>query len=141
MSIVIDGDTFGAAAMVAGRYEVAWNPSAPEYQETETHVPGVTGSYTSSGGFVGQDLVCVLRWLNTTRAVTWDAVNEDVDSWKPATGKLVISITGPGAETYSRCKLRAARLVREIPMGNGSGYHVIDMECRFRAEVPASLPA
>jgi hypothetical protein len=141
MSIIIDGDTFGAAAMIAGRYEVAWLPGHPEYAETETHVPGVDGTYTSSGGFVGQDLVCVLRWISTTRALCWDYVMEDIESWRPQTDKLIVSVTGPGAEVYARCKLKGARMVREIPVGDGSGYHVIDMEVRFRAYARATLPA
>jgi hypothetical protein len=141
MSIVIDNDTWGAAAMIAGRYEVAWSPGAPEYQETELHVPGVDGSYTSSGGFVGQDLAMVLRWIGLTRSAVMDSVNEDVESWRPRTGTLVVSITGPGSEVFSRCKLRSARMIREIPLGDASGYHVIDMEVRFRAYARATLPA
>ena len=141
MSITIDGDTWGAAAMTAGRYEVAWMPSAPEHQETELHVPGVEGSYTSSGGFVGQDISCALRWIGETRGGVWDTVNEDIASWAPVTGKRVISITGPGGETFSRCKLKTVRTIREIPVGDGTGYHVIDLECRFRAYAPSSLPA
>jgi hypothetical protein len=137
MSIVIGTATFGAAAMTNARYEVAWQPGAPEHSETEIHIPGVSGSYTSEGGFVGQDLAMVLRWIGITRTQAWDDVNTDIASWRGA----VVSITGPGGETFTRCKLRTARLNREIPMGNGSGYHVIDYEIRFRAFAPATLPS
>ena len=125
MACTIAGTLFSDLSPAYARCEMDFVPGNIQEKKDHFHLVGVSGSYSSRGGYMTQALAAVLRYRDSSRENVMGAFAEDLYSW---TDVDPFTIEGPDEVSYARCEYTSHHIRNRGPCGDGDFFLIVEFQ-------------